>query len=324
MTDRLSASIIALMTDAVGPDGKGWVHLVPNGSFRGVDGRGPYFVNNPGKIIQASRELAGQRQMVIDYDHSTDLARGRGGPVPAAGWIVGLQARANGIWGLVEWTKQAADFIAKREYRYLSPAFLHDEKTGEVGAILRAALTNVPNLDQLPALASANEAALMAAQENKQMDLKKLAAALGLPDTATFEDVLAAINALRNGGAVAMQGEAPDPAKWVPIGDFQRAIAEVHKLSSGVSLQAAEERVRDDIRKGLILPWMKNWAISLCTMNLPSYQSFVGGVGPGFSHLTRSIEMRAGSGSLTLDDNEKAVARTLGLTDEQFGASRGN
>lgn len=316
MTTVLSTSIIELMADAVGPDRKGWVHLMPNGRFQGVDGRGPFVVKDTQAIIQTSRELAGQRQMVVDYDHSTDLAAGRGAPVPAAGWITGLQARDNGIWGLVEWTQQAADFIVKREYRYLSPTFRYSEGTGEVGAIVRAALTNKPNLDQLTALASAD-------LQEKQMDLAKLAAALSLPDTATFDDILAAITALRSGNT-AMQNEAPDPTKWVPIGDFKRAIAEANKLRQGISLQAAEERVADDIRKGLIMPWMKDWAIGMCTANLPSYQTFIDGIGPGFSDLSRRIAPQRSQENPTLDDSEKQIVSNLGLTEQQFTAARGH
>ncbi len=322
MTAKLSTSTIAFMADAVGPDRKGWVHLMPNGRFKGVDGRGPFEVKDTQAIMQASRELAGQRQMVVDYDHSTDLVAGRGSPVPAAGWIVGLQTRDNGIWGLVEWTQQAADFIARREYRYLSPVFLYSESTGAIGAIVRAALTNKPNFDQLTALASANEAAHMGSWET-QMDLAKLAAALGMPDTATFDEILAAVAALKSGN-VSMQNETFDPAKWVKIGDFQRAIAEVNKLRQGISLQAAEERVAGDILKGLVLPWMKEWAIGLCTAHLPSYQTFIDGVGPGFSHLSGKIALHSAPDTSTLNDLEKQIAKNLGLTEQQFAASRSN
>jgi len=307
-----------LMSETVGADRKGWVHLLPVGRFDGVDGRGPYVVKNPDQIIAASRKDAGQRQMVIDYDHSTDLVpanpRVRGEPVPAAGWITGMQSRKDGIWGLVEWTQRAADFIANREYRYLSPTFRRRE-TGEIVSILRAALTNTPNLDQLTALASAQEETMKPEIRN---DITTL---LGLDGQADDAAIVGKIRTLTE--KIALQTQNPNPAEFVPIGDFQRAIAEVNKLRQGVSLQAAQERVDDDIRKGLILPWMKEWAVDLCSHTMPSYEKFIAGVGPGFSHLaSRVVTGDPPNDRTKLTADENIVARNLGLTEEEFAAAR--
>ena len=147
---------------------------------------------------------------------------------------------------------------------------------------------------------------------------------LGLADDADDAAIIAKIRDLIE--KPAMQSAQPDPAKFVPIGDFQRVLSEANKLRQGISQHAAEDKVSEDIRKGVILPFMKDWAVALCMSNMPAYDKFLSGVGPGFSHLTRQLvpgtppSLHAeGAG---LSDDEKAVARNLGLTNEEFTAAR--
>lgn len=322
-TPRIAArATIALQAEAADAGRRAWVHLLPAGTFTGIDGRGPYVVRDPEAIVQASRRYAGRRQMVVDYDHATDLIHAKpqvsGDPIPAAGWIVGMQARADGVWGLVEWTERAAALLARREYRYLSPVF-RCTRAGDVGAILRASLTHTPNLDQLTALASAEEDTM---DDTTRADILAL---LGLDPEADDTALVAAIRALVEKPPAEAQAARPDPAKYVPIGDFQRAVAEANKLRRGITLQAAQERVGEDIRKARILPWMKDWAVELCTANLPAYKSFLAGVGPGFSHLLGRMvkgqppELQAEGGSS--DDAVRDVARRLGLAEADITAA---
>lgn len=58
-----------------------------------------------------------QLQIPIDYEHQTlqDVQ------APAAGWIKNIVLRNDGIYGDVDWTDRAADYLKNREYRYLSP-----------------------------------------------------------------------------------------------------------------------------------------------------------------------------------------------------------
>lgn len=129
-----------------------WVHLLPVGEFSASDGRGPWIVSDPDKVIANSLSKAGSKKIPIDYDHQIDHATKNGQPAIAAGWITQLEARDDGVWGLVEWTDKASAHLAAKEYRYLSPVINHTDK-GQVTTILRAALTNKPALE-LTALAS--------------------------------------------------------------------------------------------------------------------------------------------------------------------------
>lgn len=165
-----------------------WVHLIPtvHGEVQTYDGRGPYLMADIEAVIQAS--MANARGMPIDENHATDVAAPVGLPSPARGWIVELQARADGLWGRVEWTAEGAKLVSEKAYRGLSPVLAvskADKKT--VGAVLRASLVNKPNLRGLTAL-----------QQEANMDLlKKLAEMLGLPPEASEDEVLSAIKAIK-------------------------------------------------------------------------------------------------------------------------------
>tara|TARA_B100002019_G_C21152386_1_gene538925 strand:+ start:381 stop:821 length:441 start_codon:yes stop_codon:yes gene_type:complete len=106
--------------------------------------------------------------LLIDRDHQIDYAV-PGTPVKAAGWIKEMQVREDGIWGRVEWTERALAEIKAKEYRYISPVFMHKKDTGEITAIIRASLTNHPNLE-LKAVASSQTKNTPSSHSHKEKD----------------------------------------------------------------------------------------------------------------------------------------------------------
>jgi phage I-like protein len=136
--------------DAAPPE---WIQLLPPGTFSGTDGRGPYHIADADALIRVSMAAG---KLPIDENHSTDLAAPLGRESPARGWIVALEnrgddVRTGGIWGRVDWTQSGAVLMADKSYRGISPVFTH-AKGGRVTKLLRAALTNTPNLTQLASL----------------------------------------------------------------------------------------------------------------------------------------------------------------------------
>src|SRR5205814_1362938 len=119
---------------------------IPAGTFFGRDGRGPYQFDDPAGVIAATRALQMAAGLPIDYDHATDFGAPAGHAAPAAGWIRELAVRDGALWGRVEWTDRAAAAIRAREYRYVSPVFQFTPEGGRVTRLLRAGLTNNPNL----------------------------------------------------------------------------------------------------------------------------------------------------------------------------------
>jgi phage I-like protein len=122
-----------------------WIELLPAGTFAGRDGRGPFRVSDPDAIIAATDALRMEAGLPIDYDHATDFAAPSGRRAPAAGWIRAIEVRNGALWGKVEWTKHGSAAVVTHEYRYISPVFEYSQD-GEVRRVLRAALTNNPNL----------------------------------------------------------------------------------------------------------------------------------------------------------------------------------
>lgn len=298
---------IALQSRTEG--GAEWIHLLPAGAFNGRDGRGPWRLRDASAVIEASLAHAGRRLIPVDYDHQIDLASPFGGIAPAAGWIETLQPRMDGIWGKVQWTERAAGHLASREYRYLSPVFTHN-KSGDVTCLLRAGLTNNPNLDQLVALAH---------REHTVDVTTELRGLLDMPDNADDAAIVAKVRELLTSRNAA---RTPDPVQFVPMRDFERAVAEVNRLNQGLSLQAAREHVTAEITAGRLMPFLKEWAIQLCNTNKPAFDEFVRRTGKNLQQVLGPLNVNWGgrpspdNGGLTAE--ESAVASTLGIAAKDF------
>lgn len=195
----LAASVATCATNLSAQDAAGtWVQLIPVGTFSGRDGRGPWHTDDAEHlqaIVEASRQLAGTQDIVVDFDHQSIFSAtpGVGGKAPAAGWIKELEARSDGVWGRVEWTTTAQSQIRNGEYKYISPVFLFSKSTGKVLAIRLAGLTNMPNLD----LAAVEASSLIVTTENQEEPMKRILAALGLAEGTSEDGVIAAINAMQ-------------------------------------------------------------------------------------------------------------------------------
>ncbi|MEQ1774604.1 MAG: phage protease [Burkholderiales bacterium] len=146
------------------------LRLLPAGEFRSLDGR-PQGVKSwrldgalARRIIDSVAAL--NQKKVIDYEHQTLFSEKNGQPAPASGWFKQLEWREGaGLFATdVEWTARAKKHIEDGEYKYLSPVFDFDPKTGEVIRLRHAALTNDPGLDGLGEVL-----ALAAARFNAQL-----------------------------------------------------------------------------------------------------------------------------------------------------------
>ncbi len=342
----LATHSIALPGDGQAPD---WVHLIPAGRFAGRDGRGPYKLNDAAAVLAASGQAG--LDPVIDYDHQTDLAavKGVGGTAPAAGWVKELEARADGIWGRVEWTARAASAIAAREYRYVSPVFQHT-KSGEVLKVLRAGLTNNPNL-QLTALASQETDPTKLKPEGDTMEelLKELAAAFGLPEDSDQKAVVAHATQLVAGSsaqatAIAAMAKAagakeddapdavvtavqaaiekapaatePDPDKYVPAELVTSLQAQVKELMGDKTTQVVDQAIKD----GKVPPANRDWAIAYHSKDPEGFAKFLGGQPAILTAGAAPGGKVEGDGALDADD--LAMCSAMGIDPEEFKKTR--
>ena len=316
----MTTSLCKLQHDMELPAGAGgapeWVHLLPLGTFYGRDGRGPWRVDNPAAVIAATRRHFGAADIPLDYEHQTELAPRNGKPAPAAGWIREMEARTDGLWARVEWTEAGARAVSAREYRYLSPVFLHD-KSGQVSRFNSAALTNIPNLE-LKALSSAlhgaDESAQIDTEECSMTFKKEMARSLGLSADAGEEELLAAAQA-------AMTGK-PDPAQYVPM-SMHRAVSE--ELSALKAEQARAESaalVKAAQASGQISPAMLEWAEYYAASDPEGFKAWMRTApdmrpGGGLPSSTSAAPPLAPSGSV-LTANQKAVCAAMGCDEVAY------
>jgi phage I-like protein len=190
-------------TESGAPDA---VRLLPAGEFRAADGRPdklPGWRLTPASAARNIAEMASRRSArVIDYEHATLRAKETGQKAPAAGWYEALEWRPDGLWATqIDWTAAAAAEIAEKAYRYISPVFSYDQETGDIVQVLHAALTNDPGLDGLTDLAALTAQLNLQTPPTEDIEmsevLKALLAALGLKETATPAEALAAVDALK-------------------------------------------------------------------------------------------------------------------------------
>jgi phage I-like protein len=301
-----------------------WIELLPAGVFYGRDGRGPFRLDDPAAVIASTTALQMNAGLPIDYDHATDFGAPEGRPAPAAGWIRELEVRGGAVWGRVEWTVRAASSIVAREYRYVSPVFQFDPKDGVVTRLLRAGLTNNPNL-HLTAIAASRTAAANNDTKDEQMEFptQELRELLSLESDATVADVVAKVRELRAAGDAASSQStsthAHDPAHYVAIAEFERALTELNALKADRARERAAHTVEEAIRAGKIVPAQREWAIAYCAADTRGFQAFAAkqpsilGENLGLSG-EPPAERRAGG----LNAAELAICAQLGLKHSEF------
>lgn len=156
------------------------IQLAPAGKIQTRDARNYEF--DPAALV-ARFEQDGV-EIPIDKGHTT-LQPGAGG---AIGWIKQLTARAEGLFGTVEWLDEGKATLKARTHRYISPTFRHDE-SGRATWVHSVALVSAPALS-MPAIASTD-------LSTETPDMSKFAAALGLAEDADDNACLDAIAALQ-------------------------------------------------------------------------------------------------------------------------------
>lgn len=186
-----------------------WRELIPapnaQGKVQGIDGRW-WRMTDP-QAIAANFQLA----LAVDINHASELAAPKGGEAPAFGWVEKLEVRQGAVWGLVAWNAKGQQAVGGKEYRYLSPVFKFDPASREIKRLSSVALVNEPNFPL-----ALNRAA---DQETPPVD-EVIRTALGLPEQATPEQAVTAINSLR----ASASSVTPPLDKFVPRADYDTAI----------------------------------------------------------------------------------------------------
>jgi phage I-like protein len=288
MKKIIARSIIATIT---AKDGKApeWFLLFKAG-WQEIEGEGKFLVDETAFDLVVAYLKRRGNDLVIDYEHQTV----DGTKAPAAGWITALRWEAGrGIMARTEWTDEAAQFVAKREYRYFSPVFMVRQSDKRLVGVHSVALTNAPKTNHLtPILAKLVPGD---AQEEVNMEfLKQLIAKLGLADDADETAVLAALDAIKDKAPETKEVVAKDILTALELGSDETAsavVASIHalrqqtkgtvsraefdKLQAQLALQDAEKIVAKAMADGKITPDQKDWAMDYAKGDLAGFTTFV-------------------------------------------------
>ncbi len=331
---KIAACSLALQ---VTPEG-GLTRLMPSGKFdapRGsLAGTGPWFLSKDlvQPIIQ--RAAARSTDLVIDYEHQTLEAPKNGKPAPASGWIdrTSLVWHDDGLYGRVKWTAAAKAAIDADEYRYLSPVFPYDPKTGEVLDLLHVGLTNNPAIDTaIPALAAARmgDGTYDLTHEEDTVDREELIKLLGLSADATDEQITAAINALVKAKADSEQAIAaaragapkPDMTQFVPMAVYQEQGQQLAALRASTGESELDKLLDEGLKDGRIpgkatADWLKPQGLAACRAYLEGAQPIAALRGSQTDGKKPGEETKANKDQLS--EAELAVCRSMGMDPKEY------
>ena len=308
------------------------IQLLPSGKLiQAFDGRR---FSNPDPDAIVAKFRANGIDLPIDWEHAQELLAPKGQQAPAAGWITGLENRNGELWASVKWTPAGTESLKTKSYRYISPGFLHNAK-GEVLALSSAALVNKPAL-KLQALATARAEVDAQHQENT-VDKIALCKQLGIAETSTDEQVLAAIAAQKTAADKAVQelalarAQQPDLKTFVPRQDYELAIARVSALESSANaakVAAHQVQVEAEIegatRAGKITPATVAFYRSTCSTEegLAIFREFVK-VAPAIGAPSGlDARMPEGVGVASLSAEEKLIAANCGVSEDEMKKSK--
>lgn len=309
-----------------------WIQLTPAGEFSSCDGRGP-FVADEEAIFKAAKG----RKLPVDINHAIDIKGAKGEPSPAVGWIEELQARDTGIWGRVNWTDTGKDILKRKEYGAISPVLITmKDKPQRVVEIARASLCNDPGLPQLNRLFNKNG-------ENA-MD-KEVRAALGLSETASDKELLAALKEVKEAKAsqtammstmstlkkeIGLDDKADDKKvietfkarlteKQNDASDLEKQITTLNKQLVEVKQDRAREKAEAFVAKGIaefkIVPALKDHFIERHMREPEAVEKEVNAM-PALMVAGLKNYEPAAEGSLTPD--EKRVCTLMGVDEKAF------
>ncbi|MBS0212316.1 MAG: phage protease [Proteobacteria bacterium] len=335
-----------------------WVQLTPAGDFSPRDGRelpvAHWHIDARTAAATIAAFRAGKTPPVIDYEHQTLLAESNGQPAPAAGRLVDMQWReGHGLFGQIELTARARQYIADGEYSYFSPVFTFDAATGDVLAIVMGALTNHPALDGMQPLVLRAAATARFAHREESHAMKPLllavCAALSLdPETTTEEAAIAALRAhaaadplaaLRAELGVAATADAavcvaacaalkaagaPDPAKFIGIEAFNTVKDQLAALTARIDGDKVDEIVKAALADGRLLAPQESWARELGKKDFASLKAYVDSAQPiAALRKTQTDGKPPVDGDDTgLSADELAICKRMSLDPKDFAASK--
>lgn len=288
--------------------------------------KGPFAVDDESVTAVINAFDTQKNQMVIDYEHQTLM----GTEAPAAGWIAKLINKGKeGIWAAVEWTDRAKQYLINKEYKYVSPVLLTRKSDNKVIRLINVALTNQPNIDGMVPLVNKYDLKI----KKEEPVMKEILKRLGLSETATEQDVIAAINKLAepvqivaNKSVLAALGLG-ETATEAEITGTIMAMKQSHSrvvdlaqqladLKKNIGEKDANDLVTMAMKEGKITPAQKEWAEKYAKDDLEGFKVFVAKA-PVVVVMGKVVgEDKPAEGAI--DEVQLAVNKQMGIDTETF------
>lgn len=306
-------------------DGKApeWVELIPAGpTVVGRDGRTWLFDDLAHQFVQtnfSSRAI----DLPIDWEHATQRRAPKGEEAPAGAWIKQLEIRNGALWGLADWTPRGQLQVENKEYRFLSPVFDYDDETKRIVRMVSAALTNIPNL----VMTALNQEQLENVPVKPSPELLKL---LGLPDTATTEQVYTATTIKLNATNQALNSESGNLERFVPRADYnalesramnaEQALAEHKKTEHSKAVDAV---ITAATQAGKITPATVDYHRAMCQdeAGLTRFKAFVDAA-PVVADASNLGGRQPENTATALNSEEQAMCKLLGVDPVDFAKTK--
>lgn len=320
----LETSGLALAINAEGEVPE-WIELIPAGiAVIGRDGRA-WINDDPAGVVAAS--AAEVQPLPLDWEHATEERAPEGLEAPAAGWIDRLEVREGGaIWGRVAWTPRGGAQVAAKEYRFVSPVFTYDKLSRRIGRLTSVGLTNTPNLS----LTALNRQGPNREKTENALSLAiQLRTLLGLGADASDDAIVVAVREDR------AANRSVDLTKYAPRADLEVATNRVTALETDIKTRdqaartkAIEEAITAAQDAGKIAPASVDDYRAMCRTEggLEAFQKLAATLpviltSEQIAANRRDPKAQDESAS-GLTEEEKAVCRQLGQSEEAFAAGK--
>jgi phage I-like protein len=265
--------------------------------------------------LSSNQAKIGREEVALDFEHNTYQVDADGKPLKrsepvkiAAMGTLSVEPGV-GLWFTpLSWTPEGSDHYTGRHYRDISPTVIRNEK-GEVIALHSVALTRSGQIAGLHAFSA--DAGLLGSikalssdfhtnstSPSNTMDYKTaLLKLLGLPDTATDEEITAKLT------ATSTEVETETPAT---------------PMNADARLDAIERRQILDgaTAAGKIIPLS---AGAIEALPLSTLRTLVDGITPGTVPMVgKTADTVEGAGVKALSAEEKTACELLGVSEKRF------
>lgn len=185
--------------------------------------------NHNGVLAKLGRWARGDQASYPVYIGHPDLPGSKDTDKRAYGWIENMRADNNGLHLAVKWSDQGRELVENAHFKFYSPLWWTKTRGKGVRpvALKSMGLTNDPNIP-VPALANETEIEIET-EDNQEPTTESMnndiLAALGLPEGATHEEVLAKIAELTQAAQAAADEKAAAEAA-APAAEAEKMAAE--------------------------------------------------------------------------------------------------